>query len=90
MPVIPTILAGATLANGLSAHFRDGYSMDGLQSEQLPNCMDLGLPSTAPVGESKQRSAVLKTTAAVFTRRGNWSEPPPAAIQLPFAESAMF
>lgn len=47
MPVIPTVLAGSTFTNGLSAHFRDGYSMDGLQSKWLPQVMDLGLPSTA-------------------------------------------
>jgi hypothetical protein len=47
MPVIPTVLAGATFANGLSAHFRDGYDMDGLQSPMLPKVADLNLPSTA-------------------------------------------
>jgi len=49
MPAIPTVLAGATLANGLSAHFRDGYGQGTgtRQHELLAKVMDLGLPSTA-------------------------------------------
>ena len=49
MPAIPTVLAGSTLANGLSAHFRDGYGQGTgtRQHELLAKVMDLGLPSTA-------------------------------------------
>lgn len=49
MPTIPTVLAGSTLANGLSAHFRDGYGQatGTRQHELLAKVMDLGLPSTA-------------------------------------------
>lgn len=47
MPVIPTILAGNTLANGLVATFKDAYAMGAKQNPMLSGCMSLGLPSTA-------------------------------------------
>jgi hypothetical protein len=47
MPVIPTILAGNTLANGLVATFKDAYSMSSKPNPMLGGCMGLGLPSTA-------------------------------------------